>query len=330
MDFTLTTPAARVYVLIGQENYLLEQVAVTIKRAFRQLHTNECTETILELDTANQWSALQDEANSYSLFTPAILIDARCDKKTLDAAGKTFFTNYLAAINNDCLLIVRAPQLPQKQLQAVINHPAAVVIQLKTPDKKTVSNWITQQLAQHAIRCEGNVAGLIEQYSRGNLLACAQTLEKILLTHDPAQLLSAAQVKQQLAYQAEYQLYELSDACLNGDSYQALIILRRLAENRMEPTLILWALAQEVRHLHQLHTLGHTNFRATLAQLKIWPQRGPLYQTSLQRHTTASLNRLLRYCQQLDNAIKTGQHEQLWRAFELLTLALASGKLCVI
>lgn len=331
-DFPINQATACFYVLIGNEAFLLDRTAAVLKQVFKQQHETS-DHKIIDLDSANQWLLLQDEVNSYSLFSQATIIDARLDKKSLDAQGKAFVQHYLDQINSECLLIIRAPYLTQKQLPAaLINHPQAVVIQIKAPDRKTILNWISKQLTAQGIRYASEVPALIEQYTRGNLLAAAQTIEKIALTHNRNQELSLTEVQQQLVHQSDYTLYELSDVCHQGDSAQALLILRRLLDTKVEPTLILWLLAQEIRYLHQLISLTsqQINFQTAIAQLKIWPQRAKLYQDSLKRHSLSSLNQLVKHCQRLDNAIKTGQHDHLPRAFERLTFALTSGTACLI
>ena len=316
------------YILIGQEPFLINRVSDAIKKAWRQTHDQDCDETILDIDSPNQWFQLIDQANSYSLFSQSVLLDIRYDRKTLEAQGKSFFETYLKNNNPSCLLIIRAPNLTQKQLQSLTNHALAVIVQTKCPDKQAILLWIKEQFNQHTIRFEQTIPATIEQYTRGNLLACSQLIEKIILIHQTGEELSLALVKEHLFDQSEYQLFELSQACLVGQASQALVILHHAMQNRVEPTLILWVLTQEVRYLLQLMSLSKQNvsFQAAIAQLKIWPQRAGIYQSALKKHTMEGLSKLLQLCSTMDNFIKTSQTEHLWRSFELLIVALSSGK----
>ncbi|KTD52393.1 DNA polymerase III, delta subunit [Legionella rubrilucens] len=326
--FQVSTPLSAIYILMGQENFLIDQAVSTLKQTWNSLHSQGSDVKVMDIESSGDWARLMDTVNNYSLFAEATLVDARYAKKSLDSDGKAFFESYLTHINADCLLLLRAPDLTQKTLQFLVNHPQVTLVQTKAPDKASVQRWVKEQLAQHAIRYQGAVLPLIEQYTRGNLAACAQLLDKIKITHDLEHELTSTLLKQYLFDQAQYQLFELSDACLLGDTAQALLILRHAAENRVEWTLILWVLAQEVRLLLQLHHSNHQNlpFSTTLSQLKIWPQRGKLYQAALKRHTEESLYRLLAFCGKLDTLIKTSQTPQTPRHFELLVVGLCSGK----
>lgn len=327
IHFRISSPLPAVVVLIGQDAFLIETIATAFKKAWQAEHQQQSDNKRLTLETAADWGMLLDEVNHYSLFSNTTLIEAHYAKKSLDSEGKAFFESYLNRINPDCLLIIRAPELTQKPLQFLVNAQQAVLVQTKAPDRATVLRWIKDQLTALKIHYQPAIIPLIEQYTRGNLSACAQLLEKIGLTHDPNQALSIEQVKRHLVDQSEYQLFELSDACLLGQADQALLILRSAIENRGELTLILWILAQDVRLLLQLLDSAQHNrpFATTLSQLKIWPQRGKLYQAALKRHNQAGLSRLLACCGQLDTLIKTSQTPQIKRNFELLVLGLSLG-----
>jgi DNA polymerase-3 subunit delta len=171
------------------------------------------------------------------------------------------------------------------------------------------------------------VPALIHQYTQGNLLACAQTIEKLALISDKTNVLTAEDVKAQLIYQCEYQLYELADACLTANAEKALHLLRQANNNRTEPTLILWLLTQEVRQLIQLsHALKQqVAFSVACSQQKIWPQRANLYERTLTRLPLARLYELLKNSKQLDEQIKSNQSQQIWNGFEQLALTLCLG-----
>lgn len=329
-DLTIKPPGniPGLVLLTGQEPFMLDLAYRSIRHSWQMTRSDDLDEKIIDIDTPNHWSILISEAHSYSLFSQSMLLDVRYDKKSLDPHGKLFFEDYLKNDQKDCLVIVRAPNLAHKQLQFLIRDEQALVIQLKQPARQAIKRWIAQTLRDHRIPFDPLVPDLIEQYTCGNLLACSQAIEKITLLHGDDKLLSPSDVKQQLFDQSQYQLFELSDACLNGDSHLALLTLRYAAQQGVEPTLILWVITQEIRNLLQLKTFIKQNisFQTALSQLKIWPQRNKLYQTALKKHDEKRLKTLLNICQTMDSMIKTGQQEQLWRSFDLLVLSLATGK----
>ena len=320
---------AAIYILIGQDHFLLNEAANSIKQAWQSTYKEEEREqTILHINNPADWSVLDEEANSYSLFAKQVLIDIRYEKKTLDAAGKTFLTNYLQSINPHCLLVLRASNLTQKQLQSFLNQDNLHIIQANPLNDSATQQWITQQLQQKFLQFEKEIPQLIHQYTRGNMLACAQVIEKLSLIADKSSLVTVGLVKEQLVDQCAFQLYELADACLASNPAKAIQLLRNAASHKEEPTLILWILTQEIRLLIQLFELINQSipFNTACNQLKIWPQKQKFYQLALKKQQLSTLLQLLNFCKLTDIRIKSTQSSQIWHAFEQIALSLCLAK----
>lgn len=311
-----------VYVLIGSDHYLLNDAAWQIKKAWRQC--GETDEKIIDLNSAADWGTLHEEANSYSLFSEQVLLDARLDKKSIDAQGKAILSQYLQSINPKCLIIIRASLVPAKQLQWLTNNEHVTVVQIMSLTGSALHKWIIDQLQSHSLLYNEQVPALLQQYTQGNLLACAQAIEKLTLISDKKTVLGVDEVRQQLTDQCDYQLYDLADACLAANAEKALHLLRQACNNRTEPTLILWLLTQEIRNLIQLaHAQKqHVPFATACAQQKIWPQRVKLYETTLAHFSLIKLYTLLQESKRLDEQIKTTNSRQIWNNLEQLALSL--------
>lgn len=315
------------YVLIGQDNYLLEESFSTIKAALKKI--GEYDEKIMSIQSAEDWNTIAEEANSYSLFADIVLLNIFYDKKTIDAAGKKVLTHYLNSVNSRCFIIIRAPNVPAKQLQWLVNSDQATVVVAYPLHSDAMKQWIGNELKKKSMLFEPQVPDLIHQYTQGNMLACAQVIEKLTLTHDPGSTINSSQALEHLSDQCDHNLFELIDACLLGQADKAVHILRQAANNKTETTLVLWMLTQEVRILIQLSNLMQrkVDFKTATSQLKIWAQRVNLYQSSLRRMNRNALPTLLLYCQAIDERIKSNLNTQVWNALEKLSISLCTGKL---
>lgn len=328
LNFQFKQSFPALFILFGQEHFLHEKITSIIKKQWLQTHHEDSDEKKLEITHPGDWALLHQEANSYSLFSQALFIDVRYDKKSLEAEGKKFFEQYLAQSNPTCLILIRASHLSLKQLNWAVQQPSVIIIQSKLPSETQVEQWIAEQLRAKKFVFQTQIPQLIYQYTRGNLLACAQIIEKITLGYDEEQQLNSEMIKEQLIDQCEYQVFELGDACLSGDINKALLILRYIMNNATEPTLILWILTQEIRTLLQLKQLlaQSLSFESASKQLNIWTQRAKNYQLALNRHQAGNLETLLKTCHALDQAIKSNIDKHVWRSFELLILSLTLGK----
>jgi len=317
--------AKAIYVLVGPDHFLINEASLSIKKAWRL--RGDTDEKIIDMNAPADWDQLLEEANSYSLFSEHVLLDIRVDKKTIDAAGKNCLNQYLLNTNSRCLIILQASNVPVKQLSWLANHEQVVVVHITPFTDIALLQWINTQLKQRAIRHSSEVPALIHQYTQGNMLACAQVIEKLALVYDDSNELTIEEVKAELIDQSDIQLYELADACLTANAEKAIHLLRQANNNRIEPTLILWLLTQEIRQLIQLSYLLKQNilFSTACTQLKIWPKRARSYEITLSRLPLTKLYELLRESQQLDERIKTSQSQQIWISFEKLAMTLSIG-----
>ena len=317
---------APLYVLIGQEQYLIEESLNTIKSGLKKFHDYD--EKLISIQSTEDWETLIDEANSYSLFSDTVLLNIFYDKKSIDVAGKKILATYLKAINSRCFIIIRAPNIPAKQLQWLSNDGQVVVVVAYSLNSEAMKHWIANQLKMNSLNFEQQIPDLIHQYTQGNMLACAQVIEKIALSNDSNSQINSQRALEHLSDQCDHSLFELVDACLQGQSDKAIHILRLAANNKSEVTLILWMLTQEVRVLLQLSYSMHKkmDFKTACSHLKIWPQRINLYQLSIKRFNNTVLMQLHHYCKSIDEQIKSNLNTQVWNALEQLSLSLCLGQ----
>ena len=315
------------YVLIGPDQFLLNESAQAIKHAWRK--QGESDERRVILNQAADWATLLEETGSSSLFFDTVLIDASWDKKTIDATGKAALKHYLETINPGCLVLIRAPFVASKQLLWLSSIHPVTVVQMTPLTPSAMLAWITQDLKKSGLCHTSDIPALIQQYTEGNQLACAQVLEKLALVHAPGESLTPEDVSPHLTDQCDYPLYELAEACLTGHAEKAIHLTRQASENRTEVTLILWLLTQEIRLLIQLTTKlkQGEKLHNACSQLKIWPQRIRHYETTLKRLPVERLYALLRMSQQLDEGMKTGKNKHIWQGVEQLVIGLSSSTL---
>lgn len=318
---------APVYIISGQEPYLVQQAASQIKQAWQHDTQQDTEETTLTVQHAADWAICFEEANSYALFTTHRLLDIRFDKKSLDADSKQRITSYLEQPNPRCLVLIQAPLLPAKTLQTLAQHDNFVHVSIAAINTQGLKQFIGDAFRKHGMAYEPQVPELIFRYNQNNLLACNQIIEQLALIHEPPQPITCTMVMDYLRDQGDFSIYELGDALLAGQTTQAIRMLRQLIQSQEEPTLILWLLAQEIRKLIQLHHLSQQAlpFHTACQQLNIWTQKMESYQKATQRLPLKTLFSLLQHCQSIDEQLKSNRQSTLWHTIERLCLTLATG-----
>jgi DNA polymerase III subunit delta len=127
---SLKKRCAPMYIITGQEPYLVEQAVQEIKQAWQQHTKQDTEETALTLQQTTDWATSFEEANSYALFATHRLLDLRFDKKSLDAESKKRIQGYLENPNSRCLVIIQAPLLPAKSLQTLAQNTNLVHVSI--------------------------------------------------------------------------------------------------------------------------------------------------------------------------------------------------------
>lgn len=108
-------------------------------------------------------------------------------------------------------------------------------------------------------------------------------------------------------------------------------MLEGLRGEGVEPPVILWALAREVRVLASLaQQFGQgVPLDKAFSQCRppIWDKRRPLMSKALQRHTTQRWNQMLQDAQLIDAQIKGQAPGNVWNGLARLALLVAGQRI---
>ena len=153
------------------------------------------------------------------------------------------------------------------------------------------------------------------------MLAAAQEIDKLHLLYGTTEIDDQA-VLEAVSDSARYDVYGLVDAALSGDIKRVERMLLGLRAEGVEPVLIVWALAREIRSILPMASTVERGTRAeqAVAQSHVWPKRKPLVIAGLKRHNLQSWQDLLQHAGKIDRIIKGLMAGNVWD--ELLQLAL--------
>lgn len=330
LSAAMTSRTYPLYWLIGQDNYLVDEQSALIESQLKKTH--DCEKQYKHILSPGDWQTfIEEDAKHYSLFSETTLFILYYDKKTLDAQSKKHLNDYLASPNSKSFIIIKAPNLPAKQIQSFCNHQESLcVISYALNERELVSRIITK-LNQIGLQFEPDVPELISQFNQGNLGGCMQLIERLYLCYGletEATRIFPQQVLLHLTNQSTYSLYALTDACLSGQNNTCIQIIRYIANsNEVELTFALWVLSDMIRTLckllHKINT--GLSYKDAAIQTKIPPFKQAQYQNTLKRLNQTLINQLLRECALIDELIKSNGQAHAWQALERLALALSSG-----
>jgi len=254
-----STSLAPLYVISGDESLLVIEAQDALRNAAQRLGYTERTRLIL--DARSDWSAVLGATQSMSLFGDRKLLDlalpsgkpGRPGSETLEALAGKVASGELS----DTLVILALPRLDRatraaRWASALLD--AAVLVEVPTIDRNALPQWIGQRMARQGQELDADTLAWMADKVEGNLLAAFQEIQKLGLLYPPGRI-SAEDVRRAVRDVARYDVVDLRDAMLAGNSKRALTILQGLRGEGAGLPLVLWAVGDEIRLLSRLAAL---------------------------------------------------------------------------
>ena len=315
----------------GNEPLLIEEALDDVRAVLKANGYDERVK--YQLETGFDWSQLSGSGQSMSLFCEKRVVEFRVPNK-LGAPGTKALTEYCNNPSQDDLLIVLMPLLDKRQRDAKwakLIDSVGWIVDSYDISAAQYPTWLKKRLQSRALRVEAGVIEMLAEQLEGNVMAAAQEIDKLqVLAQDGAVTLKL--LSESLADQARFDVYALTDVCLQGDFQRVLRIKSRLQSEGLEPVIVVWALVKEIRLLAKISaSLKAGQDRRTLfKQNRIWSKREPAVNAALQRLSSADWFQLLERAAHLDQTVKGQRYLEVgstWHQIEQLCSAICGLQL---
>ena len=344
---------APVYLVSGDEPLQVGEACDVIRARARELGYGG--REVMYVETGFDWGAVHAAANSLSLFSERRIIELRLPTGKAGDAGSKALVEYAQRPADDAVLLVITSKLDKAVMTSKwvgALDKVGVVVQVWPVEVRQLPAWITQRMRAKGMQPDAESAALLAERVEGNLLAAAQEIEKLFLLHGssgqtPGQIpvqINADAIAEAVVDSARFDVYGLVDSALAGDAARAARMLNGLRSEGVEPVLVLWALAREIRSLAEMAyeiqpgafiaqgiaegiaagkpsiTKGLPSVDQVMAAHRVWDARKPLIKSGLKRNTLTQWQAMLRHAGQIDRIIKGVTPGNIWN--EMLQLVL--------
>ena len=322
-----------VYIISGDDPLLCQEAADAIRSNARQQGFDE--RQVFSADASFDWGSLLQAGASMSLFAEKRLLELRLPSGKPGDKGAAALIEYCSRPAEDTLLLISLPKLDgsaqkTKWGKALIEGAHTQFVQIWPVDANQLPQWIRQRLSQAGLAATHDAVELIAARVEGNLLAAAQEIEKLKLMAEDGQI-TVKTVQAAVADSARFDVFGLVDAVLNGEAAHALRMLEGLRGEGVEPPVILWALARELRVLANIalqYSQGTPLDKAfSQARPPVWDKRKPLMSKALQRYSAQRWAQLLMDAQRIDAQIKGQAAGSAWSSLSRLALLMCGQRL---
>lgn len=276
-----------IYVLYGNESFLIEESARAIREAFLEKHAGE--HEIITIENANSWDRLEQAPKTRSLFSTKQLIDLRLFDAKIHSKEALLLETILTCAHDDLFFLIQMGSLSRAQQQAkwlTVADKKGALISHWPLTQAAFSRWLKARLSLKNIPASAELLSELTYYTEGNCLAAAQEIERLALLQGEDSSASIAMDRRQ----SQFSVFDLMDAALQQKPERVLSILEALKASGTAIPLLIWSFSQTVRK-------------------------------------TPSASHLYPSLSHLDKMFKSGQETEAWLALTSIALQLAGSKL---
>lgn len=318
-------PPAPVYLLAGQEPLLLLEAADAVRAGARR-HGYAEREVLEAGESGFDWGRLAASAQQGSLFGGGRkLVDIRLPSGKPGKEGASALASYGEQPGSDSIVLLTCTEWSKKHEGAWVGAFTARgwYVAVWPLRRNELPGWIARRARARKIDLDQDAVTLLAERTEGNLLACAQEIDKLVLL-DHSGVIGAERLDTMLAEQSRLDVFALADAALAGDAARSLRILRGLrAEGEAIVPVLSW-LGGQVELLARAAEAGERGGGAdrALRAERVWDSRLALYKGALNRLGVRGCGKALNTLAHLDRVAKGRESGDVWLEAERLVLSL--------
>ena len=340
---TLLTNKYSAFWISGDEPLLVQESADFVRQHFRKSGFEE--REVFNVDSDFNLERFTNSVNNLSLFSTNKIIELRLDKVTgkngsadklkLGQDEKTAIDTFLINNNPDLALIITSVKIDRAVLSSKwfkTYESLLALIQVWPIDSRGLVKWLSQELRNSGINADNQALQILSEKVEGNLLAAKQEIEKLKLLANldgKSQItLDTKTVMQVVANNSRFDIYDLIDTALLGDSERCQKMIANFKEEGTYPLLVLNALTRELRILNNmiLNKESGQRLNSILQTSRVFFNRKQAVTNAINRLSSNHIWRMLDKALQIDKAIKGASFSNPWDEINILVLELSGEK----
>lgn len=320
----LQKKAAPLYFIFGDVPLLMQECCDEIRKHFAEEYPERL---VFHVDNHFSWQDLVIASQELSLFSSKQIIELRMGSSTFNDTAKKALIAYAESAPANKILLITADKLEYQQQKTAWYQTllkVGIIIQLWPIERTALPAWIKNRLAQYQISTDPEGLELLAEQNEGNLLGLAQEIEKLHLLYGSRHI-SSEEIVSTTSHHTHFEIFDLSNAVLQGDGARICFILNELKHQGIEAILVLWLLAKEVRTLISLakYLAQGMNIEQAFTKIYIRDKQKSLFRIALEKHTLKSLLQLIKQAHALDRMVKGVDKGNLWNELERYALAIS-------
>lgn len=312
------------YFVAGDDPFVVDQSCAAIRQ--RAGSEGYGDRQVFSVDAGFDWYGLLSSCQSLSLFSEKRIIEIRLNSGKPGDAGAKVLSQLAQQPPADTVFLMSAGKFDKRSRQTKwvkALAAAGVMVTVYPIDAAQFPAWLADQLKRKGVNARADVVTLLAHHFEGNCLAAAQEIDKLALLYNE-KTITGDEIIEFLSDNAQFTVFSLVDKCLSGEAGAVVRTLERLRRDGLAPTLVLWAIARELRLLAQISDsvgAGQSQ-QQVFQQLNVWAKRQAIVRKALSRMGSGQWLGLLQRASRVDRVIKGRLPGESWQELKVICLAV--------
>ncbi len=294
------------YIVSGDEPLLVQESCDLIREVLKKGEFSE--RDLFHVDNNFDWKQVTYSNGSMSLFAEKKIIELRMSSTKPGKEGAVALTELCQSISEDnCVLLVmpRVDAATQRTKWFKTIEGLGGFIQLWPVDAKQLPRWIDNRFKRAGLTASRDAVQALVEKIEGNLLAAVQEIERMKLCSSTGRI-EIDEVMGGVADSSRYDVFQLIDAALEGNTSRVVKILDGLQLEGIEPLFLNNMLAREIRNLSAMaHKIDQGQpVDAVMRSGRIWDKRKAPVAAGLRRHRATDLEQMQSRLLRVDRMVK--------------------------
>jgi len=319
LEAHLAKHLASLYLISGDELLLKQDAIQWIRKTAKNAGYSERIR--LSPETGAEGERLYSMLYSTSLLAEKRLLELDFRESTPNKITGKILQEYAEKPLSDTILLMDIGKVDAKLAKSTwikAFEKSGVVVTIWPIPHEQLPQWILKRAHKYKLQFNPDAAHLLADYVEGNLMAAAQTIEKLYLLK-PEKPVDIQLIQTILTNESRFTIFDFIDSLIAGEKSRTLHILNNLKEDGTEPVLILWGITRELRLLadYAKQIQQGCTYEQLFQKLRIYSRRQMPIRNFLSKFTVADCYRLLTHAAEID---KIAKGAVLGNVFECLQL----------
>ena len=310
-----------VWLIAGAEHLLVMEAADQLRARTRELGFAE--REIHDVDPRFDWNELAMSGAAMSLFSTRRVIELRMPTGKPGKEGSAAISAWCADPPPDTLLLITTQEWSKSHEGAWYGavDRVGVAMPMWPIKREEMPAWISARMQSRGLKATRDAIELLAERIEGNLLAAAQEIDKLaLLAAD--EVLDIDTLEANVADDARFDAFRLTDAAISGDAARALRMVEGLRAEGAEAIPLLGWLLNQLRVLYRLASASG-NLNQAFKTERIWDAKQAGFKRALKAGDAAHWERCIVHLGRIDRIAKGRGEGDVWREIERLIAAIA-------